>query len=314
MNFNIYLMSNVNDMLKKPLDTVIKQMIKHCKIYSNNLIEKFLLDLQENKLNITIENVALSCENVGNEIDSIVFGYGFVDFGKDSIIYSSTIKKRIVVWKEILDFGEDILIKVLAYLIEIYLSIDEKNIYLNYSKLSETFKKNKFFEYKMLTDFSDGYLPNVGGFRKSILDKWCYYLDFASADLISSYVTGKKYLFSRRSKFLKLLLKINDKSFQEMVDSKRQNNLQFIYSIMPDEYVKKISLFSIVLENTKNDTRRLISKFQLEIEIYRYISYLFYMNKFEHFKEDEKEDIISKLLKQSYTIYNPDIKLDCGII
>ena len=88
MNFNIYLMSNVNDMLKKPLDTVIKQMIKHCKIYSNNLIEKFLLDLQENKLNITIENVALSCENVGNEIDSIVFSYGFVNFGKYNIIYS----------------------------------------------------------------------------------------------------------------------------------------------------------------------------------------------------------------------------------
>ena len=166
----------------------------------------------------------------------------------------------------------------------------------------------------MLTDFSDGNLPSIGGFRKSILDKWCYYLDFASADLISSYVTGKKYLYSRRSKFLKLLLKINNSSILEMVDNKRENNLQFIYNMIPEEYCKKISLFSIVLENTTNQTRRLLTRFELEIEIYRYISYLFYMKKFEKFKYDEVEDIISKLLKQSYTLYNPDIKLDCGII
>ena len=289
-------------------------MKKHNRIYSNTVIEKFLSDLENDTLSVTIENSSVSHDNVGNEVDSIVFGYGFVDFGKESIIYSSKLKKRIIVWKEILDFEEDILVKVLAYLIEIYVSIDEEKIFLNYSKLSEGLKKNKIFEYKMLTDFSDGNLPSIGGFRKSILDKWCYYLDFASADLISSYVTGKKYLYSRRSKFLKLLLKINNSSILEMVDNKRENNLQFIYNMIPEEYCKKISLFSIVLENTTNQTRRLLTRFELEIEIYRYISYLFYMKKFEKFKYDEVEDIISKLLKQSYTLYNPDIKLDCGII
>ena len=112
MSINVYLLSNVNDSLKKPLDIVIKQMKKHNRIYSNTVIEKFLSDLENDTLSVTIENSSVSHDNVGNEVDSIVFGYGFVDFGKESIIYSSKLKKRIIVWKEILDFEEDILVKV----------------------------------------------------------------------------------------------------------------------------------------------------------------------------------------------------------
>jgi hypothetical protein len=278
------------------------------------MIEKLILDLKSGKLSIVTERVATSTNNVANEIDRIAFSYGYVDFGKDNIIYGLEPKNKIIVWTEILDFEYDILEKVLAYLIEIYLSVDEEKIILNYSILKDALKRNNKFEYMVLTDFYDGILPAIGGFRKSILDKWCCYLDFASSDLISSYITGNYYILNRRAKFLNLLLEINNYSIEDLVNNKRKNNLKFIEKIIPKEYCTKISLFSTLIENTDNSTKRMIFKYKLENEIYRYISYLFYEERLQRFNEDKREEIIEKLLSQSYTMYNPDIKLDCGII
>ena len=70
--------------------------------------------------------------------------------------------------------------------------------------LRKSIKINNKFEYTMLTDFSDGNMPAIGGFRKSILDKWCCYLDFASADLISSYITEKNYILHKRFELIKI--------------------------------------------------------------------------------------------------------------
>lgn len=166
----------------------------------------------------------------------------------------------------------------------------------------------------MLTDFYDGNLPAIGGFRKSILDKWCCYLDFASADIISTYITGKNYILHKRAKFLNTLLKIHNYSIEDMIKNKRENNLDFIEKIIPKDYCTKISLLSTSMENAGNTTRYLLSKYRLENQIYRYISYLFYENRLEKFSNDERENIIELLLSQSDTLYNPDIKLNCGII
>ena len=68
------------------------------------------------------------------------------------------------------------------------------------------------------------------------------------------------------------------------------------------------------MENSDTHTKYLIFKYKTEIEIYRYISYLFYENVFNTFDENEKYCIIELLLNVSNTLYNPDIKLDCGLI
>lgn len=99
-----------------------------------------------------------------------------------------------------------------------------------------------------------------------------------------------------------------------MITNKRNGNFDYIFSIIPEEYAKKLCLFATILENSDVDTKYLIFKYKTEIEIYRYISYLFYQNKFEFFSSDEKYGIIKALLSISNTIYNPDIKLDCGLI
>ena len=58
-----------------------------------------------------------------------------------------------------------------------------------------------------------------------------------------------------------------------------EDDFEYFFSIIPDEYLKKISLFSIAFENSKKDSEAILRKYQLEAEIYRYISYLYYDNK-----------------------------------
>jgi len=266
------------------------------------------------KVSIGYERVSTSTNHVANEIDRVPYGYGYVDFGRDNIIYNLKLKKKIIVWTEIVEQGKHLLEKVLAYLIEIYLSIDEEKIFLNYKRLKDKLKVNNHLEYSLLNNCIGENLPAIGGFRKSILDKWYLYLDFASADLISSYITGEKYFFHKRTKFLKVLIKANNYTIEDMVRNKRINDYKFLEKLMPLEYGSKISLLSTVLENTDNPTKFMLNKYRLEIEMYKYISYLFYENKLQKFGLDDREDIIQKLLSQSNTLYNPDFKLDCGII
>lgn len=265
-------------------------------------------------MTFSYERVSTSTNHVANEIDRIPYGYGYVDFERESILYNLKLKKKIIVWTEIVEQGKNLLEKVLAYLIEIYLSIDEEKIFLNYKRLRDIIKTNNYFEYSLLNNCIGENLPPVGGFRKSILDKWYLYLDFASADLISSYITGEKYFLNKRTKFLKVLIKANNYTFEDMVRNKRINEFKFLEKLMPIEYGSKISLLSTVLDNTDNSTIFMLNKYRLESEIYRYISYLFYENKLQKFNSDDREDIIQKLLSQSNTLYNPDFKLDCGII
>ncbi len=194
------------------------------------------------------------------------------------------------------------------------MSKDEDKVIENYKKLENAIKRNNNFEYTMLTDFGDNNLPNIGGFRKSILEKWCSYIDYASSDLISSYVTKSDTIFKRRSKFLKALLRLRNSNIFDMVTNKRKGNFEYIFSIIPEEYAKKICLFAMIMENSDPYIKYLIFKYKTEIEMYRYISYLFYEKKFDFFSLDDQYDIIESLLSVSNTLYNPDIKLDCGLI
>lgn len=175
-------------------------------------------------------------------------------------------------------------------------------------------KRNNNFEYTMLTDFSKNNLPYIGGFRRSVLEKWCSYIDYASSDLISSYVTKSDTLFKRRSRLLNTLLKLKNSNIIELVANKRKSNFEYIFSIIPEEYAKQVCLFAMLLENSDSYTKYLIFKYKAEIEIYRYISYLFYEKKFDSFSLDEQYDMIESLLSVSNTLYNPNIKLDCGLI
>lgn len=204
--------------------------------------------------------------------------------------------------------------KVLAYFIEIYLRTDETAIMYNYKQLEKAFKINIFFEYTMLTDFSDGNLKALGGFRKSILDKWCEYISYATADVISSHLTHEPVMFKNRSSFVKTLMILKKSNVYELVKAKRKNDFEYFFSIIPEEYLKKISLLSLALENSRKDCEAILRKYQLEAEIYRYISYLYYDNKMQVFGKEEQEEIVYRLLKLSKTHYNPDIKLDCGLI
>ncbi|MBO5476820.1 MAG: hypothetical protein J6A15_03580 [Clostridia bacterium] len=187
-------------------------------------------------------------------------------------------------------------------------------MFSNYKTLERSFKVNNFFEYTMLTDFADGNLKALGGFRKSILDKWCEYISYAASDVISSYLTKEQPMFKSRSSFIRTIMMLKKSNIYEMAKAKRKNDFEYFFSIIPDEYLKKISLFSIAFENSKKDCEAILRKYQLEAEIYRYISYLYYDNKMQLFSKEEQEEIVYRLLKLSKTFYNPDIKLDCGLI
>ncbi|MBQ8380149.1 MAG: hypothetical protein IJX34_04955 [Clostridia bacterium] len=204
--------------------------------------------------------------------------------------------------------------KVLAYFIEIYLRTDDVAVIYNYKGLKNIFKNNLFFEYTMLTDFSDGNLKALGGFRKSILDKWCEYISYATADIISSHLTQQPVMFKNRCSFVKTLIKLKKSNIYEMANARKKNDLGYFFSIIPEEYLKKIALFSMALENSTKDSQAILRKYQLEAEIYRYISCLYYDKKMQVFSKDEQEELVCRLLKLSRTPYNPDIKLNCGLI
>lgn len=206
------------------------------------------------------------------------------------------------------------LTKVLAYFIEIYLRTDENSVIKNYKSLERILRGNILFEYTMLTDFSDGNLKALGGFRKSILDKWCEYISYATADVISSYLTKQPVMFKNRSSFIKTLISLKKSNIYEMAKARKENDFGYFFSIIPEEYLKKIAIFSLAFENSNKDSEAILRKYQLESEIYRYISYLYYDNKMQIFNKEEQEELVYRLLKLSKTFYNPDIKLDCGLI
>ena len=314
-DINIELLDNVDQRLREPLRQVLICMKNANSIYSKKNIEKIVNDLKSKNLKIKTEKVITSSDNVANDIDRQIHSYGYIDFGIDSIMYNNRCDKKIIMWEETVSSCDSrVLTKALAFLIEEYISKDEEKIFQSYKILENAIKKNRNFEYTMLTDFGGNKLPNIGGFRKSILDKWCSYIDYASSDLISSFVTNYNNIFKKISKFLKTLLKIGKSSISELVINKRKNNFEYVFSIIPEEYVKKISLFAIIMENSDSYTKYLIFKYKTEIEIYRYISYLFYENVFNTFDENEKYCIIELLLNVSNTLYNPNIKFDCGLI
>ena len=312
---NIELLDNVDQRLKEPLRQVLTCMKEAKEIYSKEIIKNLLTDLKTKKLKIKTEKVIASADNVAHDIDRKIHSYGYIDFGIESIIYSNRCDKKIIMWEETVsscDIG--VLIKALAFLIEEYVSKNEKKVFQSYKILENAIKKNRNFEYTMLTDFGGNKLPYIGGFRRSILDKWSTYIDYASSDLISSFITNSNNIFYRRSKFLETLLEISGSNVLELAVNKRRNNHEYIFSIIPEEYLKKISLFAIFMENSDTYSKYLIFKYKTEIEIYRYISYLFYKNVFDTFDENTKCCIIELLLNMSNTLYNPNIKFDCGLI
>ncbi len=215
-----------------------------------------------------------------------------------------------------LTLGSATIEKTLAFLIEIYLNTDKERVLASYNRLADGIKKNRYLEYSMLTDFGNN-LPNIGGFRRCILDKWSGYLDFASTDIISSYVTGYGLLFSKRSNLLSTILEIFDQDINNLVRHRRENDIEYIKEMIPDEYATKLCLFSIFMENKQGTSQFILLKYKVEIEMYKYISYLFYIGKLRvkpNTYQYEREYLIERLLAHSYTLYNPDIKLDCGLI
>ncbi len=225
-------------------------------------------------------------------------------------------RKRIIIWKEVLILGNSIIEKVLAFLIEIYLNTDEERVFASYNRLADGIKKNRYLEYSMLTDFGNN-LPNIGGFRRCLLDKWSGYLDFASADIISSYVTGYNFILNKRSSLLSTILEIFDQDIRDLVRHRRENDIEYIKEMIPDEYATKLCLFSIFMENKQGTSQYILLKYKVEIEMYRYISYLFYIGKLRvkpNTYQYENEYLIERLLAHSYTLYSSDIKLDCGLI
>ena len=89
--------------------------------FSQDQIQQLINDLEEENLVIKTEKAVTSSNNVANEIDRVAYSYGYVDFGKDSIVFNSVLKKRIIIWYELLEHSDETLEKALAFLIEIYI-------------------------------------------------------------------------------------------------------------------------------------------------------------------------------------------------
>ncbi len=310
-DFNVLFMDNVADVLKNALNEVIGLIDSSEHIYSRNKIDKLLNDLKNKKLEIRVEAVSNSSKHVANDIDKVSYSYGYVDFGKESIIYNGVTKKKIVVWKELLKDIDDLYLqKVLAFLLDWYLSIDEKAILSNYLNFSDTIKRNPIFEYTMLTDLENN--RPIGGFRLSILDKWCGFYSIAISDIVSSLLIKQSYFFKRRSKFLMALLNINNQDIYYFLKKREASDIKYFYSLIPEEYIKQIGLRGIIYENAnkENFASYQLRKFNMEIWIYKYISFLYYSGIMDNHNEEKKEEYISELLQFCNTFYNPDTKLD----
>ncbi|MBO5476819.1 MAG: hypothetical protein J6A15_03575 [Clostridia bacterium] len=101
-NYNLELMDSVPVALKQPLRELIAIMLNSTLLYSKDDVIKLLEDLKSRRLAIKVEKVITSQNNVGNALDRVAFGYGYVDFGKESIFYKNELDKKIIIWEEIL--------------------------------------------------------------------------------------------------------------------------------------------------------------------------------------------------------------------
>lgn len=103
-NYNIELINAIPSRLKPAFKQLITLMNNSPYLYTKAQIEKLLKDLKSEKLIFKIEKVSYSQNNVANSLDRSAFGYGFVDFGKDDILYGKPAKNKIVIWEEILRY------------------------------------------------------------------------------------------------------------------------------------------------------------------------------------------------------------------
>lgn len=101
-NYNLELMENVPVVLKKPLKELITLMLNSTILYSKDDVIRLLEDLKSKRLVIKVEKVITSQNNVGNALDRVAFGYGYVDFGKENFLYRNKLDKKIIIWEEIL--------------------------------------------------------------------------------------------------------------------------------------------------------------------------------------------------------------------
>ena len=221
-NINSFTLNNVEEKLKEPLSSVIR-ILKNCNIYKAEKLQKFEEDLIDNKICFKVEPVNVSIDNVGNDMDRVSYGYGYVDFGKESIVFTGKLKKKIVIWSEIVkDFDEQTIVKALLFLLDLYFAVDEVAVYSNYTKMQDGFKRNINFEYMLPIDIYKN-VP-IGGFRLSILDKWCRFFAVAIADIISSRITGTSLFFKRRANFLKTMIKIHNQTLDNFIINQQLNN------------------------------------------------------------------------------------------
>ena len=309
-SINSFTLNNVEDKLKEPMSDVLKILSKS-NIYKPEKLIKLENDLKNNNLQIKVEPVYTSRDNVGNDMDRVSYGYGYVDFGKESVVYKSKLNKKIIIWSEIVkDFDKQTIIKVLLFLLDIYLSINEEAIFSNYTKMSDGYKRNMTFDYMLPTDIYHN-IP-IGGFRLSVLDKWCGFYSVAIADIVSTYLTNTNLFFKRRAKFLKAVLKIHNQTFSDMISNREQNNMNYFYTLIPEAYARKIGYFGILFENYefKTYSMYLVKKYQLENSIYEYISCLYYMGVMDKLSKEKQEDYISNLLQLSNTFYDENVKVD----
>lgn len=109
--YNLELMDSIPLVLKDPFNKLISMMVESPDIYCEADVIKLLEDLKSRQLVIKIEKVITSQNNVGNALDRVAFGYGYVDFGKESIFYRSKLDKKIVIWEEVLRSRDKIISK-----------------------------------------------------------------------------------------------------------------------------------------------------------------------------------------------------------
>ena len=309
-SINSFTLNNVEDNLKEPMSDVLKILSKS-NIYKSEKLIKLENDLKNNNLQIKVEPVYTSRDNVGNDMDRVSYGYGYVDFGKESVVYKGKLNKKIIIWSEIVkDFDKQTIIKALLFLLDIYLSIDEEAIFSNYRKMSDSYKRNMLFDYMLPTDIYQN-VP-IGGFRLSVLDKWCGFYSVAIADIVSTYLTNTNLFFKRRVKFVKTMLKIHNQTFNDMISNREQNNMNYFYTLIPERCAKKIGFFAIQFENYefKTYSMYMVKKFSLENCIYDYISNLYYLGVMDKLDKDSQEEYISDLLQLSNTFYDENVKVD----
>lgn len=303
---NVELLNNVEESVKP----ILKELLQYIDIeqkeknsFTPKQINKIISDLNSGLLQIKLASKS-------NESNSYTKRFEENPYLKGYYRHDNKNNKKLIVIREE-DNKEEIschLSHEMEHFIDENLDIKEKSQYrYDFWNENEVLKSKNDLEIMKKIEFSDEN-PRGAFLGNYINSDWLEMWDEASTEIISSNRIKKEPTgYLKRVDFLKAILKINNKTEEDLTQACRNGDITFIYNLMPKNLLINISKLETQLYESVTNSDLIgmnnneYTMHLLDLELLEYINQVKENEIFKSIDDKEKEKIIESILNLGYS-------------